>query len=76
MNPNEVQAFLQTKEPDLIKIGREVRRLQKEAVQVYNDIMDTLHNTHFKSREQRNYAFREAQEFTIRLMKPFNGEQS
>lgn len=76
MRPNEVQAFLQANEPELVQIGREVREAREQAHQVYKRIMGTLRNTHFKSKEQRNYAFREAQEFTMRLMKPFNGEQS
>ena len=75
MKPSEVQAFLQANEPDLIKIGREVRKARGDAGIVYKRIMDILRNTQFKSQDERNYAFREAQEFIIRLFKPFNGEQ-
>lgn len=72
MKPNEVAAFLQANEPELIQIGREVRHAREHAEQVYKRIMETLRNTHFKSKQEHNYAFREAQEFMTRLFKPFN----
>ena len=74
MRPNEVQAFLQANEPELVKIGREVREAREHAHQVYKRIMETLRNTHFKSKEEHNYAFREAQDFIMRLFKPFNND--
>lgn len=72
MNRSEVHAFLQANEPELVQIGREVRKSREHAHEVYKRIMETLRSTHFKSREEHNYAYREAQEFMIRLFKPFN----
>lgn len=72
MNPKEVQAFLQANEPELIQIGREVREARERAHQVYKRIMETLRNTHFKSKEEHDYAYAEAQQFIMRLFKPFN----
>lgn len=72
MRPNEVQAFLQANESELIQIGREVRRSREHAQQVYKRIMETLRNTHFKSKEEHDYAYAEAQQFIMRLFKPFN----
>ena len=72
MKPNEVNAFLQANEPELVQIGREVRASRDHAYQVYKRIMEKLRNTHFKSREERNYAYREAHDFMNRLFRPFN----
>lgn len=75
MKPSEVAAFLQANEPELIQIGREVRQAREQAGQVYKRVMKVLRNTQFRSKEEHDFAYREAQEFVIRLFKPFNGEQ-
>jgi len=74
MRPSEVQSFLQTNESELIQIGREVRSAHEHAGQVYKRIMDVLRNSQFKSKEEHDYAYREAQDFITRLFKPFNGD--
>lgn len=74
MKASEVHALLQANEAELIRIGKAVRKERENAGKVYKKIMDILRNTQFRSKEEHDYAYREAQEFMMRLFKPFNGE--
>ncbi len=74
MRPSEVQAFLEANESEMIRIVTEVEKARKQANQMIIRMKETLRNTHFKSRDEQNYAHGELRDFIDKMLKPFREE--
>lgn len=72
MNPREVIALLQAHEEERLEIKMAVFTQQQRAAIIRSKIYAALDNTHFKSEDERYFAYRDAERFINELYKPFN----
>lgn len=72
MKHSEVMALLQGHESYKREIINEVRTQRHLAEITYTKIYEVLRNSHFVSKDDRDYAYREAERFVNELFKPFN----